>query len=392
MVRNPCRCLHPALGPCSREPLDARTTYLSRAYFPALDGLRALSITPVVLYHATPRPLEGALGRGPLGVDLFFALSGFLITTLLLRERRDAGEISLSRFYARRSLRIFPAYYVVLLGYAAYAVTLSDTSPVRAHFFASLPFFATYTTNWLIDFAVPHAVLFSYAWSLAAEEQFYAFFPGVIALASRVIGRAHLPAALAMAALLVWDALAEKELFFASGTVAERVATSFPAPIGLGCLVALALDHPRTFALLAGLLAHPAMRLVLAAVAAMAFLVGIPIALAWIAFALWIGAMALPHRGLDDRLLASAPLRALGRISYSLYLTHVAAIGIVRRLFPERVESTGFVFLLAFPLAILVATALHLSVERPLLRLKDRWRASGGHPQKRSGALTEESA
>src|SRR5678816_1344035 len=88
--------------------------YLGLERFPSLDGLRALSIVPVIWHHSTPRQLEGVLGKGPLGVHLFFAISGFLITTLLLRERRATGAISIAGFYARRSLRIFPLYYAVL--------------------------------------------------------------------------------------------------------------------------------------------------------------------------------------------------------------------------------------------------------------------------------------
>src|SRR5262245_38294354 len=89
-------------------------SYLALARFPELDGLRALSILPVIWHHSTTRLLDGVLGKGPLGVHLFFAISGFLITTLLLRERRATGAISMKNFYARRSLRIFPLYYAVL--------------------------------------------------------------------------------------------------------------------------------------------------------------------------------------------------------------------------------------------------------------------------------------
>ena len=137
--------------------------------FGALDGLRALSIVPVVWHHATPHPLDGVLGRGPLGVDLFFATSGFLITTLLLRER-EGGGIDLRAFYTRRTLRIFPLYYFVLGGFVLHAIFVRAPGPVRDHFLASVPSYATYTSNWFVDNAVPHAVVFSFAWSLATEE------------------------------------------------------------------------------------------------------------------------------------------------------------------------------------------------------------------------------
>src|SRR5262245_12093123 len=149
------------------------------ARFGSLDGLRALSIVPVVWHHATPHPLDGALGRGPLGVDLFFAISGFLITTLLLRER-DERTIDLRSFYVRRTLRIFPLYYVVLGAFIAHAIFFRAPGAPRDHFLASLPSYATYTSNWFVDNAVSHAVVFSFAWSLATEEQFYLGFPWIL--------------------------------------------------------------------------------------------------------------------------------------------------------------------------------------------------------------------
>ena len=145
--------------------------YLDTSRFPSLDGLRCLAILPVIWHHSTPRPLPGFAGKGPLGVHLFFAVSGFLITTLLVREHRRTGTLSLSRFYVRRSLRIFPLYYSVLALYAARAWLLLSPSPMRAHFLHNLPFFATYTANVLVDFDVPHPVIFGFSWSLATEEQ-----------------------------------------------------------------------------------------------------------------------------------------------------------------------------------------------------------------------------
>src|SRR5437870_3157565 len=84
-------------------------------YFGALDGLRCLSIVAVVAFHTLRGTSSPIVLRGNLGVDLFFLISGFLITTLLIRERSQYGAISLKKFYIRRTLRIFPLYYAVLL-------------------------------------------------------------------------------------------------------------------------------------------------------------------------------------------------------------------------------------------------------------------------------------
>src|SRR5450631_4176118 len=103
---------------------SAHDAYLATRHFGALDGLRCFSIVPVVWHHCTPRPLPGLLGKGPAGVDLFFCISGFLITTLLLREKSRTGQIALHGFYVRRALRILPLYYAVLLSYVAFAALL----------------------------------------------------------------------------------------------------------------------------------------------------------------------------------------------------------------------------------------------------------------------------
>src|SRR5262249_21276718 len=154
----------------------AQTTYAafrSRAAFGSLDGLRAVSILAVVWQHAgRSGNAWQVLNAGFLGVDLFFVISGFLIVTLLLRERSLTGAISLQKFYIRRTLRIFPLYYAVILGMAAYYVTLSRHSPSGGRFLSELPYYLTYTADFF-------PVGFGIVWSLAAEEQFYVLWPSV---------------------------------------------------------------------------------------------------------------------------------------------------------------------------------------------------------------------
>src|SRR5262249_2721724 len=133
--------------PVRRRPRLRSSLPAQMKRFDSLDGLRCLAIVPVVWHHATPRPLEGVLGRGPLGVDLFFAISGFLITTLLLRERENQGRIAMRAFYMRRTLRIFPLYYLVLGAFVLHALLFREHGEARDHFLRSLPFHATYTTN-----------------------------------------------------------------------------------------------------------------------------------------------------------------------------------------------------------------------------------------------------
>src|SRR5688572_23888607 len=132
------------------------TTYRTTRVFVSLDGLRALAVLAVVWHHS---PIGRGIGiggalwpatfRGYLGVDLFFVLSGFLITTLLLRERERCGRIAVGAFLARRALRILPLYYAVLGLAALYLGVVRPDAAMTEPFFADLPWYATFTSNWI---------------------------------------------------------------------------------------------------------------------------------------------------------------------------------------------------------------------------------------------------
>ena len=140
--------------------------YLARRTFGSLDGIRAGSILAVIWHHATPRGAFSLAGldRGYLGVDMFFVLSGFLIVTLLLREKDRNGSVSLKNFYARRTLRIFPVYYAVLACLTVLYLWKPDAGSAGA-FFAELPYYATYTSNWI------EPTVLALTWSLAGHVQ-----------------------------------------------------------------------------------------------------------------------------------------------------------------------------------------------------------------------------
>jgi len=342
--------------------------YLARNYFSSLDGLRCLAILPVIWHHSTPRPLPGILGKGPAGVDLFFCISGFLITTLLLREKARTGRVALGAFYVRRALRILPLYYATLLAYVLFALACDPALPQRAHFFRTLPLYATFTANWFADFGVPHAILFSFAWSLCIEEQFYAFWPWIMrAVSAR-------SALLAMGALLLADYLAER-----SGLdgYAGRILTSFAAPIGLGALLALLLQERESFAALARI-AGRAWFAPLALLSALSLLLwpGAPL----IAFQASLMALVCSCVIVEDHglawLLRARPVRLVGAISYGLYLLNSTGIGLIRRAFPARAADSGFVFAASFPLLLVLAALSHRYLETPFLRLRSRFRAS----------------
>ena len=157
-------------------------------FFESLDGLRAISILGVIWthvwyvsgpdYYDTLIKLP-VLRNGAFGVSIFFAISGFLITTLLLREQLKYGRISLRDFYIRRTLRIWPLYYATLALYVALVLILQRGTGRNHVFFHYLPGYLTFTYTWFAGWQESSAI-FNFAWSLSVEEQFYLIWAGVL--------------------------------------------------------------------------------------------------------------------------------------------------------------------------------------------------------------------
>jgi peptidoglycan/LPS O-acetylase OafA/YrhL len=179
-------------------PQDSR----SLNYQPGLDGLRALSVLGVILYHAGYNWIPG----GFLGVEVFFVVSGYLITSLLVEEWRNAGDINLRRFWTRRARRLLPALFVMLFVTCAYAALFvpDARNQLRGDSVAAL----AYVTNWWqiashqsYFGALGRPPLLRHLWSLAVEEQWYLMWPLVFRFAMRrVRGRARVLAPIALAA------------------------------------------------------------------------------------------------------------------------------------------------------------------------------------------------
>ena len=143
------------------------------AHMPGLDGLRALSVIAVLLYHAELAWIPG----GFLGVEVFFVISGYLITALLLAEWRQRGRIDLKTFWLRRARRLLPALYLTLVVTLALAVVFlpGEVAGLRRDAIAAFG----YVTNWYLVFghesyfeAIGRPSLLKHLWSLAVEEQF----------------------------------------------------------------------------------------------------------------------------------------------------------------------------------------------------------------------------
>lgn len=343
-------------------------------YEPALDGVRAVAISLVVLWHAFTWPPGGFLG-----VHIFFVLSGFLITTLLVQEWDGNGSISLSHFYVRRALRLAPALAVLLVTYSAIQAARAALDPGALDLSTALRGVlasAFYVSNVVQASGLVLGVPVSHLWSLATEEQFYLLWP-LLLLGALRLGMSRRAVGVLLAGMILLVALQRLELTLAG---AERARlyfapdTTFDAVL-VGCLLGIAFTSgwlpsaPRPRRAWHGLL-------LLAAgfVTAAVLLVDIE-------SRLFYGALLLPFAAavalLLVALLAGSPLGGVlatppfvfgGKISYSLYLWHPMVLWFGRKLF-------GLPPALGIVLSVLVATASYYAVERPFLRRKRRARA-----------------
>src|SRR5918997_2255708 len=170
-------------SPASGSHTDRTSGGVRLPYLPGLDGLRALAVVAVLLYHAGLPWIPG----GFLGVEVFFVISGYLITSLLLVEWHGRGRVDLKAFWFGRARRLLPALYLVLAVTLAFAVLFlpDEVARLRGDAIAALG----YVTNWYLVFgqesyfeAIGRPSLLKHLWSLAVEEQFYLLWPPVLAL------------------------------------------------------------------------------------------------------------------------------------------------------------------------------------------------------------------
>lgn len=299
-----------------------------------LDGLRAIAVAAVVVFHAGQPALAPG---GFLGVDLFFVLSGFLITGILAREFDRDGTIALGGFYLRRALRLMPALVLLVAVYLLAAPLVWPDHGALAHARD-----AAVTLTYLSDYGyalwhVPEYL--SHSWSLSVEEHFYLVWPLLLPVILRLKRPARAVALLYLVAA-AWRAFA----FIDDGWSAAyyRFDVRF-AGILLGCWLALWLRERGNAGREAALPVSP---LVPAGALVLAFLYArwgslaacltvLPLAeLAAAALILGVVRPAVRIDGWFQRLLASGPLTALGRLSYGVYLWHYPIVLITRETMP----------------------------------------------------------
>ncbi len=309
--------------------IDLRPTEIASAHHrPALDGIRALAVGGVVTYHLGADWLPG----GFLGVDLFFVLSGFLITGILIDEYERRGRISFPRFFARRARRLLPALYLLLIAVCAWAAFIASPQAIgdlrgaalAALFYVANWFFILTGQSYFADMQGPSPL--EHTWSLAIEEQYYLLWPLVLLLLLRKAGPRTLVAVIiamlaASAALmaLMYDAGDPSVAYFGTFSRVHELL--------VGSLLAVAVKRGADIPLAARWSAWIPLVLIVVMMATVSDVgafyyqggsLVFCLLVAWLLLALGSGA---PGGG-PTPLFAWAPVAWIGLISYGIYLWH----------------------------------------------------------------------
>jgi peptidoglycan/LPS O-acetylase OafA/YrhL len=354
-------------GPVAPDarPAQAPTPPPRFAYQPALDGLRALAVIAVMVFH------QRHLGGGFLGVDVFFVLSGFLITSLLLVDHAKTGKVVSLGFWRRRIRRLFPAILVLLVLVSIYAATVtksSDLAAIRHGAVATLLYVQNY---WLLHHPADFRSPINHTWSLSIEEQFYLVWPVLLAVLvhwtrrTRWLTSVIVALALGSAALMATRYLSTHTTGSSYGSTETRA-----QELLVGAALAVVLLRRK----LSGRLLEAAGAIALAFLAFMVvngghltpFLYKGGFLLVAIATAVLITAVVTDGNGLLRAALSWKPLVWIGLISYGLYLYHVPLFGFVDA--QHLIESEPALVVMRFGLTLIVAIASYFVIERPIRR------------------------
>lgn len=349
-------------------------------YHPALDGLRGLAILFVMAFHLSG---FGVAPNGQIGVDVFFVLSGFLITTSLLREWEITGALSLVSFYKRRALRLVPALMVLLAACAALLLAsrlhqIPGTNADKLHHLQSgLAFTLLYATNWARAFGVDTGLL-GHTWSLAIEEQFYLLWPPILLLSLRAganarrigLGLAGVFLVIAVWKYFLWSHAGINRIYFGSDGRADALILGSV----LACIFGLGFRH------LSGIQARYLRFLAIASGFTLISIATSRVEYAsltffWLYFvvegatAVLISLLLLEPEGLLASLLSTRGLVWIGKLSYSLYLWHYPVFQAVgARSVPGWSLQIG--------LSLLLATFSYYVVECRFVNLRKKYRVT----------------
>jgi peptidoglycan/LPS O-acetylase OafA/YrhL len=356
----------------TRKPAQARR--VNEGHIAGFDGLRCIAVALVVSSHVSILLYgdKGIFSRlvlrsGWIGVDLFFALSGFLITSLLLREHRRNGRLDVPHFYGRRAVRLLPALVVMLAVHTVYTL-LSGRPEENAHQWVSVLYSLLYVENWHVALRpLNTATDLGHVWSLGVEEQFYLVWPFVMLLFTRRFKGTWLAPAILVGLAAVMTA--HRVQFDPTLWLEPLIRTDTrPVAMVLGAAGAWVWNR-RT---LPTWLVHAAF---VVGVAAFVVVVNRPVDDAM--FVLLVASIGAPlivlsiAHGVSPVMAALEwrPVRAIGRVSYGFYLWHHPVFWATLR--HAGTLSIPVRFVIAFGLSIGLTLLSWYLIEQPLSR---RWR------------------
>ncbi|MGQ0834961.1 MAG: acyltransferase family protein [Gammaproteobacteria bacterium] len=347
-------------------------------HVPALDGMRGVAVAAVMITHAVYG--RSYLQGGSIGVDVFFVLSGFLITYLLVREYDRKGQrLSFRKFYARRALRLGPALILLLLTFSLGSCVFLDAESAQSNLIDAL-ITLFYAANWARAFDIHPPHLLGHAWSLSAEEQFYVLWPIILLAMLRTIrSRAHIVYLVCAGAALSW--LLRVWLMLDGATVGrvynglDTRADSLLIGCAVGILLASDLIGSDTRQAVAKKLriVAPLSAIVFASVLFFgnwrsAHLYYWLLAVVEIMVAAIILQIFVAERSALKWFLSLRPLVWVGTISYGLYLWHYPIYSLLHG---HGLTHKGII---AGTIAtFVIASVSYYGLEKPLLRLKDRF-------------------
>lgn len=350
-------------------------------FVPALNGLRGVAILLVLGNHIPLRKDASLLPGGFVGVDVFFVLSGFLITTLLRQEFDWKGSISLREFYIRRMLRLAPALIVMLLVICGLSFVLFDRARARQNCCRAL-IALFYASNWVKALSHNGLGIVAQTWSLSCEEQFYVIWPFlVMALLRTARWSRHLISAAAVLALLSW---LDEICLALSGATFTRIMFGLDSrlvTLMIGCLLGVWLTSGRMTE--AAKRIHQKLLLVLAPLSLICLLAfsvsGNVLGNGLFYFGFIIIALLAATLILDVMVSRQSILKSflemkwllwIGSLSYGLYLWHWPIFYVMAYIY----HCSGWtVMLVGTPLAFLVTMLSYYGMERRILEFKDRF-------------------
>lgn len=343
-------------------------------YVPELDGLRGVAILCVMVFHA------GFLNGGFIGVDVFFVLSGFLITTLLIQEFDGSGSISLRNFYVRRILRLGPALIAMLIVFCLASFAVLSEEKAHSNYVDAI-ISLVYLSNWARAFSIHPPDYLGHTWSLSMEEQFYIIWPIILLVLLRVLKNRHYVAVIAVAvALLSWLFRVRLSMWGASPMRLYNGLDTRADTLMIGCTLAIVLS--------CGLVTENMEKLLQKSLKIIAP-VSVAILFAFSIFGDWrdprmyyygflvielmtvllVLDILINPRSMVRKFLAMRWLVWVGSISYGLYLWHYP----IYRTISDHGFSRLTVITVGSLLTFFVAVFSYYVMERPILRLKKRF-------------------